>query len=91
MATGVLLFIGAVLLAALRYGPDVAWNKPHAAFLGAVVAILIAAGITVGAMLRTLPSRALSAPLGEPLSWRHAPSVAPARPRDGLGWPSDRG
>jgi len=55
MATGVLLFIGAVLLAALRYGPDVAWNKPHAAFLGAVVAILIAAGITVGAMLRTLP------------------------------------
>ena len=33
MATGVLLFIGAVLLAALRYGPDVAWNKPNAAFL----------------------------------------------------------
>jgi hypothetical protein len=58
MATGVLLFIGAVLLAALRYGPDVAWNKPHAAFLGAVVAILIAAGITVGAMLRTLPEPA---------------------------------
>jgi len=58
MATGVLLFIGAVLLAALRYGPDVAWNKPHAAFLGAVVAILIAAGITVGAMLRTLPESA---------------------------------
>ena len=58
IATGVLLFIGAVLLAALRYGPDVAWNKPHAAFLGAVVAILIAAGITVGAMLRTLPEPA---------------------------------
>jgi membrane-associated phospholipid phosphatase len=55
MATGALLFIGVVLLAALRYGPDVAWNKPHAAFLGAVVAILIAAGVTVGAMLRTLP------------------------------------
>lgn len=58
MATGLLLFIGAVLLAAVRYGPDVAWNKPHAAFLGAVVAILIAAGITVGAMLRTLPEPA---------------------------------
>jgi membrane-associated phospholipid phosphatase len=58
MAIGALLFIGAVLLAAVRYGPDVAWNKPHAAFLGAVVAILIAAGITVGAMLRTLPEPA---------------------------------
>ena len=54
IATGALLFVGAVLLGALRYGPDVAWNKPHAAFLGAVVAILIAAGITVAAMLRTL-------------------------------------
>jgi membrane-associated phospholipid phosphatase len=58
MATGALLFIGAVLLAALRYGPDVAWNKPHAAFLAAVVAILVAAGITVAAMLRTLPDPA---------------------------------
>lgn len=52
---GALLFVGAVLLAALRYGPDVAWNRPHAAFLGSVVAILVAAGVTVGAMLRTLP------------------------------------
>lgn len=58
IATGALLFTGAVLLAALRYGPDVAWNKPHAAFLGAVVAILVAAGITVAAMLRTLPDAA---------------------------------
>jgi hypothetical protein len=58
IATGLLLFIGAVLLAALRYGPDVGWNKPHAAFIGSVVGILIAAGITVGAMLRTLPEPA---------------------------------
>ncbi len=58
IATGLLLFIGAVLLAALRYGPDVAWNRPHAAFLGSIVGILIAAGITVGAMLRTLPEPA---------------------------------
>jgi hypothetical protein len=55
IATGALLFVGAVILAALRYGPEVVWNRPHAAFLGAVVAILIAAGITVAAMLRTLP------------------------------------
>jgi len=58
MAGGFLLFVGAVLLAALRYGPDVAWNRPHAAFLGAVVAILVAAGITVGALLRILPEPA---------------------------------
>jgi membrane-associated phospholipid phosphatase len=55
IATGALLFVGAVILAALRYGPEVVWNRPHAAFLGAVAAILIAAGITVAAMLRTLP------------------------------------
>jgi membrane-associated phospholipid phosphatase len=55
IATGALLFVGAVVIAALRYGPDVAWNKPHAAFLGAVVGILVAAGVTIGAMLRTLP------------------------------------
>jgi len=58
VATGVLLFVGAVLLAALRYGPDVAWNRPHAAFLGSVVGILVAAGITVAAMLRALPEPA---------------------------------
>jgi hypothetical protein len=58
IATGALLFVGAVLLAALRYGPDVAWNRPHAAFLAAVVAILIAAGITIAAMLRALPEPA---------------------------------
>jgi hypothetical protein len=53
-----LLFVGAVILAALRYGPEVAWNRPHAAFLGAVVAILITAGITVAALLRSLPDPA---------------------------------
>jgi hypothetical protein len=55
IATGVLVFVGAVLLAALRYGPEVAWNRPHAAFLAGVVAMLVAAGITVAALLRSLP------------------------------------
>ncbi len=60
---GVLLFVGAVLLGALRYGPDVAWNRPHAAFLGSVVAILVGAGITVGAMLRALPEEGDGTPV----------------------------
>jgi len=55
IAGGALLFAGAVLLAALRYGPDVVWNRPHAAFLGSVVVILVAAGLTVAALLRILP------------------------------------
>jgi len=55
IATGAFLFVGAVLLAALRYGPEVAWNRPHAAFLAGVVAMLVAAGITVAALLRSLP------------------------------------
>jgi PAP2 superfamily protein len=56
IVAGALLFVGAVLLAALRYGPDVAWNRPHAAFLGSIAAILVAAGLTVGALLRALAS-----------------------------------
>jgi membrane-associated phospholipid phosphatase len=55
IGAGAVLFVGAVLLAALRYGPEVAWNRPHAAFLASVVAILVAAAITVGALLRILP------------------------------------
>ena len=55
LAAGVLLFAGAVVVAALRYGPEVVWNRPHAAFLVSVAAILVAAGITVGALLRALP------------------------------------
>jgi membrane-associated phospholipid phosphatase len=58
IVAGIVLFAGAVLLAALRYGPDVAWNRPHAAFLGSVVAILVAAGLTVAALLRILPEPA---------------------------------
>lgn len=60
IASGILLFVGAVLLAALRYGPDVAWNRPHAAYLGSIAAILIAAGITVAALLRAIPGEARS-------------------------------
>lgn len=62
IATGMVLFVGAVILAALRYGPEVAWNRPHAAFLAGVVAILIAAGITVAALLRSLPEPAPDPP-----------------------------
>ena len=51
---GILLFVAAVLIAALRYGPDVAWNRPHAAFLASIAAILVAAGLTVGGLLRAL-------------------------------------
>jgi PAP2 superfamily len=55
IAAGILLFAGAVLLGALRYGPEVAWNRPHAAFLGSIATILVAAGLTVSALLRILP------------------------------------
>lgn len=55
IAAGILLFAGAVLLAGLRYGPEVAWNRPHAAFLGSIAMILVAAGLTVSALLRILP------------------------------------
>jgi membrane-associated phospholipid phosphatase len=55
ITAGVLLFAGAVLLAALRYGPEVAWNRPHAVFLGSIAVILVAAGLTVSALLRILP------------------------------------
>lgn len=72
IAAGIALFVGAVAFAALRYGPDVGWNRPHAVFLGSVVAILVAAGLSVGALLRAVP---------EPASYgaRHGPSGARSR------------
>ena len=61
IAAGILLFAGAVLLAALRYGPEVAWNRPHAVFLGSIAVILVAAGLTVSALLRILSPDSYSA------------------------------
>jgi len=65
IGAGALLFVGAVLVAALRYGPDVAWNRPHAAFLGSIAAILVAAGIAVAGLVRILPA---GSPGARPLS-----------------------
>lgn len=54
IVAGVILFAGMALFAGLRYGPDVAWNRPHAAFLASVAAILVAAGLMVAGLLRAL-------------------------------------
>lgn len=50
----VALFAGALLYTAVRYGPDVDWNRFHAAFLLGSAAIVAIAGLTVGALLRAL-------------------------------------
>jgi hypothetical protein len=53
-AAAVALFLGAVLFASLRYGPEVDWNRFHAAFLLSSAALVAAAGLTVGSLLRAL-------------------------------------
>lgn len=50
----VALFVGAILFAAIRYGPDVDWNRFHAAFLIGSAAVVLVAGLTVGSLLRAL-------------------------------------
>lgn len=57
------LFAGAILFAALRYGPEIDWNRFHLAYLVAIAVIVLVAGLAVGALLRALgtPSRATGA------------------------------
>lgn len=51
---GAALFVASLVIASLKYGSDVDWNRFHAAFLLASVVIVIAAGLSVGALLRAL-------------------------------------
>ena len=67
------LFFGALLYAALRYGPDVDWNRFHAAFLGGSAAIVLVAGLAVGALLRAL---------GEPGEPAGSPRTVAGRPTE---------
>jgi hypothetical protein len=48
------LFIGALAFASLRYGPDLDWNRFQAAYLLSSGAIVAAAALTVGSLLRAL-------------------------------------
>ena len=57
MLGGVAVFGGSLVLASLRYGPDVDWNRFHAAFLLSAAAIVVAAGVTVATLLRALEVR----------------------------------
>lgn len=56
LMAGAALFVGSGVIASLRYGSEVDWNRFHAAFLVAAVVIVVAAGLTVGALLRGLAS-----------------------------------
>jgi hypothetical protein len=48
------LFVGALVFASLRYGPEVDWNRFHAAYLLSSAAIVAVAGLVVGSLLRAL-------------------------------------
>jgi hypothetical protein len=50
----IVLFIGALTFASLRYGPDLDWNRFQAAYLLSSGAIVAAAALTVGSLLRAL-------------------------------------
>lgn len=65
LMAGAALFVGSLVVASLRYGADVEWNRFHLAFLLASGAIVFAAGLTVGALLRAL-RRPAGPPPGRP-------------------------
>jgi membrane-associated phospholipid phosphatase len=54
LLAGLAVFVGAGVVASLRYGAEVDWNRLHAAYLLAGAAIVIAAGLCVAALLRAL-------------------------------------
>lgn len=50
----VALFCGASLFASIRYGPDIDWNRFHAAYLFGSAAVTLVAALVVAALLRAL-------------------------------------
>ena len=54
-AAAACFFVGVVLFASLRYGPDINWTRIDAAYLAAMAAIVVAAALTVSFLLRALP------------------------------------
>lgn len=63
--SGMALFVGALVIASLRYGSAIDWNRLHAAYLLSAAAIVVVAGLCVAALLRALepaPPRPAAAP-----------------------------
>ncbi len=80
----VALFFGAIVFASLRYGSDIDWQRVDAAFLAAMAAIVFAAGLTVGALLRGLsldPDQVGLAAQPDPARSRQLPEPERHNPR----------
>lgn len=54
VAAGIGLFALAIVVATLRYGSQIDWSKPDAAFLLSLSGIVAGAGLMVGALMRAL-------------------------------------
>lgn len=57
LLAGLGLFVGSGLIASLRYGAEVDWNRFNLGYLLAAATIVIVAGLSVAALLRALSSR----------------------------------
>ena len=62
MFAGAALFVGALILASLRYGAEVDWNRFHAAFLLGSAVTVVTAGVVTAALLRALGAGAAGNP-----------------------------
>lgn len=62
LLSGAALFVGSGVIASLRYGADVEWNRFHAAFLLSAALIVVVAGLCVAALNRALDSGPGSSP-----------------------------
>jgi hypothetical protein len=86
MLAGASLFVGSLVIASLRYGAEVDWNRFHAAFLLAAAAIVVVAGVVVAALLRALEpgigaGRGRSRLASRPPSQDRGAAPRPRRPR----------
>jgi len=87
MLAGAALFVGSLVIASLRYGAEVDWNRFQAAFLLAAAVIVVVAGLAVAALLRALePGGAADGRRSRLASWppsqdRDAPPPGATRPR----------
>ncbi len=56
IAAGAAFFVGVILFASLRYGPDIDWTRVDAAYLAAMATVVFAAALAVSLLVRVLPA-----------------------------------
>lgn len=65
LLAGMAVFVAAGVIGSLKYGSEIDWNRLHAAYLFSSAAIVVAAGLTVAALMRALSPEPARAPVAQ--------------------------